>query len=127
MSWIMIALLIVAAFLILVPLLTYLAARRQIGRPLDDEIPGSGEGDRMIYFYSPKCSPCRRMTPIIDQLSERHTCVYKVDILQDRETALAFNIRATPTTILIKDNRVLEVTLGAKTQTQLETLLRRVA
>ena len=81
----------------------------------------------MIYFYSPKCSPCRRMTPIIDQLSERHTCVYKVDILQDRETALAFNIRATPTTILIKDNRVLEVTLGAKTQTQLETLLRRVA
>jgi thioredoxin-like negative regulator of GroEL len=123
----MIALLVVAAFLILVPLLTYIASRRLIGQTLEHEIPASGEGDRMIYFYSPKCGPCRSMTPIVDQLSAQHDCVFKVDILQHRETALAFNIRATPTTILVKDNRVLDVALGAKTQAQLEALLRRVA
>lgn len=120
MSWLMIVLLALAAFLILMPMLTYLSARRQIGRPVD------GESDRLIYFYSPKCGPCRSMTPIIDQLAERNPQVSKVDVLQEPETARTFNIRATPTTVLVKHNRVLDIALGAKTQTQLETLLQRI-
>lgn len=127
MSWLMIVLLAVAAFLILMPLLTYLSARRQVGQPVDDKAPGGGEGDRLIYFYSPKCGPCRSMTPLIDRLSETSPRVFKVDILQDMETARAFNIRATPTTVLVKDNRVLDIALGAKSQAQLEALLKRVA
>lgn len=125
MNWLTIVLLIATACLILMPLWTYLAARRQIGRPIESQ--GGGEGDRMIYFYSPRCGPCRSMTPIIDRLSEQNPHIYKVDVLQDHETARAFSIRATPTTILVKNNRVLDVSLGAKNQRQLEALLRRVA
>lgn len=127
MSWITVTLLVFAVILILAPLLVHLAARRQIGRPVDSGVPGGGKGDRLIYFFSPKCSACRGMTPIIDQLSEHNPRVFKVDVSQDLETARAFNIRATPTTILVKDNRVLNVVLGGKTRTQLETLLRQVA
>jgi thioredoxin 1 len=127
MTWLTILLLIATALLILMPLRTYLAARRQIGHPIESQAPGGGEGDRMIYFFSPRCGPCRNMTPIIDRLSEQNPQVFKVDVLQDHETARAFSIRATPTTILVKDNRVLAVSLGAKSRRQLETLLRRVA
>ena len=127
MSWLMIVLLAVAAFMILMPLLTYLSARRQIGQPIDDASPGAGKGDRLIYFYSPKCGPCRTMTPIIDQLAEENPRVIKVDVQQDLETAHAFHIRATPTTILVKDDRVLDIALGAKNLNQLEKMLRRVA
>jgi thioredoxin 1 len=127
MSWIMIVLVVIAAFLILMPMLTYLSARRQVGRPVDTASPGGGEGDRLIYFYSPKCGPCRSMTPIIDHLAEQNPRVYKVNIMEDRETAHAFNIRATPTTILVKGDRVLDIALGAKGQAQLERLLQRVS
>jgi hypothetical protein len=51
----MIVLVVIAVLLILVPMLTYLSVRRQVGRPVEPALPGSGEGDRLIYFYSPKC------------------------------------------------------------------------
>ena len=123
----MIVLVVIAAFLILMPLLTYLSARRQVGREEDAEAPGGGRGDRLIYFYSPKCGPCRSMTPIVDRLAEANPRVFKVDVMEDRETAQAFNVRATPTTILVKDGRILDVVLGAKGQAQLERLLEQVA
>ncbi len=126
MSWLTIVLLAATAFLLLVPILTYLSSRRQIGRAVDSDLSGSGTGDRLIYFYSAKCAPCRSMTPIIDQLAEEHPQVNKVDVLSDMETARSFNIRATPTTVLVKDNRILDIALGSKTQTQLEKLLRRL-
>jgi thioredoxin 1 len=122
----MIALVVIAAFLILVPMLTYLSARRQVGHPVEPTLPGSGEGDRLIYFYSPKCGPCRSMTPIIDRLAVANPRVFKVNILEQMETVRAFNIRATPTTVLVKDGRMLDIALGAKGQTQLEAMLRRV-
>jgi len=127
MSWLMILLLVVTAFMILVPMLTYLSARRQLGRPVDSAAKGGGEGDRLIYFYSPTCGPCRSMTPIIDQLARDNPRVFKVNVMEDLETARAFNIRATPTTVLVKDERVLDIVLGAKGQKQLESLLKRVA
>jgi thioredoxin 1 len=127
MSWIMILLLVVAGFLILMPMLTYLSARRQVGREIDGADTHAGQGDRLVYFYSAKCAPCRSMTPIIDQLSEQHPeGVFKVDVQQDLEAARNFNIRATPTTLLIKDNRVLDVALGSKSRAQLERMLKRV-
>ena len=126
MSWLLTALAIVAAFMILMPMLTYLSARRQVGRPIETTTRASGEGDRLIYFYSPKCGPCRSMTPIVDQLSGEHSRVYKVDVQEEMAVARDFNIRATPTTVLVKDDRVLDVALGAKSRKQLENMLRRL-
>ncbi len=127
MSWLMIVLLVVTAFMILMPLLTYLSARRQLGRAVDATLSGGGEGNRLIYFYSPQCGPCRSMTPIVDQLARQNPRVFKVNVIEDPETARAFSIRATPTTVLVKDDRVLDYLLGAKGQRQLEQLLKRVA
>lgn len=126
MSWIMILFLLAAAFLVLMPILTLIAARRMVGKPVEDDGQG-GSGDRMIYFYSPNCGPCRSMTPIVDRLAEKSDRVVKVDIRRDPETARAFHIRATPTTILVKQHKVLNVVLGAKTEKQLQDLLKQVA
>lgn len=127
MSWVMIVLLAVIAFLILMPMLTYLSARRMVGSKIEQDALGGSPGDHMIYFYSPSCGPCRSMTPIIDRLAQESDRVVKVDIQHEPDTARAFNIRATPTTVLVKDNRILDVALGAKTQKQLEALLEKVA
>ena len=126
MSWIMILFLVAVGFLVLMPMLTMIAARRMVGTPVEED-GRSGSGDRMIYFYSPSCSPCRSMTPIVERLAQESDRVVKVDIQRDPETARAFHIRATPTTILVKQQRVLEVALGAKTEQQLQRLLKRVA
>ena len=126
MSWIMILFLMAAAFLVLMPMVTLIAARRRVGKPVDDDGQG-GSGDRMIYFYSPSCGPCRSMTPIVDRLAQQNDQVVKVDVQRDPETARAFHVRATPTTILVKQHKVLDVVLGAKSERQLQDMLRKVA
>jgi thiol-disulfide isomerase/thioredoxin len=126
MSWIMILFLVAVGFLVLMPMLTMIAARRMVGTPVEED-GRSGSGDRMIYFYSPSCGPCRSMTPIVERLAQESDRVVKVDIQRDPETARAFHIRATPTTILVKQQRVLDVALGAKTEKQLQALLKQVA
>ncbi|MEL0583556.1 MAG: thioredoxin family protein [Candidatus Thiodiazotropha sp. (ex. Lucinoma kazani)] len=126
MSWLMIVLLLIASYLILLPLLSYLSAKRLVGRMIESDLTSETSGNRMIYFYSQNCPPCRSMTPIIDHLSENHDTVLKVDVQSDPETARVFNIRATPTTLLMRDNKVTEVCLGAKSQKQLENLLQKI-
>ncbi|MEW7974139.1 MAG: thioredoxin family protein [Candidatus Thiodiazotropha endolucinida] len=123
MSWIMIVLLLVASFLILVPMFSYLSAKRLVGRKIDSNL----NGNRMLYFYSQNCSPCRAMTPIVDRLARQYEGIVKVDVREDPETSRTFNIRATPTLVLMKDNVVTQVALGARTESQMETMLKKLA
>jgi thioredoxin 1 len=117
----MIVLLLVASFIILVPLLSYLSAKRLIGKKIDNDM----STNRLIYFYSQNCSPCRSMTPIIDRLAEKRKDIAKVDVRADPETTRTFNIRATPTLIMLQDSVVTHIVLGAKTESQLESLLNK--
>jgi thioredoxin 1 len=119
----MIVLLLVASFLILVPLFSYLSAKRLLGKKVDSNL----SGNRMLYFYSQNCSPCRTMTPIIDRLAQKYEGIVKVDVREDPETSRTFNIRATPTLVLIKDKVVTNIALGTKTESQLESLLKKLA
>ena len=124
MSWLMIVLLLIASYLILVPLLTYLSAKRLVGK----QLPGVPEDrNQLLYFYSQGCAPCRNMTPVIDQLAETHDEIQKIDVRNDPETARRYKIRATPTVVLVKNGVIDEVALGAKTPAQLETLLKKIA
>ncbi|MES9939436.1 MAG: thioredoxin family protein [Candidatus Thiodiazotropha sp. 6PLUC2] len=125
MSWVMIILLLIASYLILVPLLTYLSAKRQIGQKVATD--GQQAKDQLIYFYSDNCPPCKTMTPVIDELSERHDNISKIDVKRDPEAARAYKVRATPTLILVKDGFIDDILLGAKNASQLETLLSKIS
>jgi thioredoxin-like negative regulator of GroEL len=67
------------------------------------------------------------MTPIIERLADKHEGIVKVDVRADPETSRAFNIRATPTLVIMKDKVVTNISLGRKTESQLESLLRELA
>jgi thioredoxin 1 len=124
MSWVMILLLLIASYLTLVPLLTYLSSKRQIGvRVATDN--GEAE-DRLIYFYSQNCPPCKQMTPIIDELATQHEMIKKVDVSANPDAARQYKIRATPTLILVKDGVIDDILLGAKKTAQIESLLNKI-
>ncbi|MBL3600131.1 MAG: thioredoxin family protein [gamma proteobacterium endosymbiont of Lamellibrachia anaximandri] len=127
MNWPLLVILVLAAFLLLMPLLTHLSARRSVGKNVAASINGTNiPSSRLVYFYSAHCGPCRQMTPIIDEMAKNHETVIKYDARQAPETAAAYGIRATPTTVLVEDNVITEVLLGAKSQRQLEKLLQRI-
>ncbi len=121
MSSVLVVLFVITGFLILVPLFSYLATRRLIGKKLELDSPSGGS--RLYYFYSPSCGPCRSMTPIVDKLIEGHDAISKVDISRNPELATRFGIRATPTTVLVENNVIKAVRLGAQSHQQLQQLL----
>jgi thioredoxin 1 len=104
------------------------ASRAAVGRPvkgLAKSLPGLDAPGRcgLVYFYSEGCPPCRQMTPMIDQLSQDHPLVFKIDVGEDPETARWFGVRATPTTFIICDGRVTRSILGARRREVFEKLL----
>jgi len=121
MSWQIMVIIVVGGLLVLIPLLTYLSSRRMVGKTIKRD--RFGPEAQLLYFYNQNCGPCRQMTPIIEQLASQHDNVHKIDIAQTPEIAREYGIRATPTTILVKDHVIRQVALGAKSQKQLERLL----
>lgn len=59
---------------------------------------------QIIDFYAQWCGQCKKIMPIIDELSKEYN-VLKVDVETDRDMAIKYNINSLPTILFIKDNK----------------------
>lgn len=106
----------------------FIASRRLQGHAapkLDTLLAPSQRGyDRyLVYFFSPRCGPCRRMGPRVDALAARHSNVLKVDVSTDPHLAREFGIMATPTIVLVRGDTIERVLLGETSERRVEALL----
>ena len=62
----------------------------------------------LIDFFAPWCSPCRMLSPIIDEIAEEAKAVKvcKVNIDDEQNLAAKFSVMSVPTLVLIKDNQI---------------------
>lgn len=79
-------------------------------------------GRLLLYFHSPHCGPCRRMTPIIDAAAARHDHVVKIDVSRSADVARQLGVMATPTLVRIAGYRIAEVRVGAVGAEMVESL-----
>lgn len=60
----------------------------------------------LVDFYTNWCNPCKTMSPIIEEtkatLGDKAN-VLKVDVDQNKDVAIKYNIRSVPTIILFKN------------------------
>ena len=79
----------------------------------------------ILFFHSEHCGPCKLMMPDINSMQEKHSYVIAVDISEHMELAKKLNVRATPTTLLIKQGQVKKILLGRQSRKHLNTLLEK--
>jgi len=79
----------------------------------------------IVYFFSPSCRACTMQTPIIKSLQKKYKNIFDIDISKDLQTARIFGVKATPTTVAIKNGIIEDVFIGVKQQDVLENYLRR--
>lgn len=93
--------------------------------PLDPRIDAclQERGRVLLYFHSPNCGPCRKMTPLVDAAAARHGNVFKLDVSQSLDIARKLGVMATPTTVLIAGSHITRIDLGPLSEKDLETRL----
>ena len=69
----------------------------------------------LIDFYADWCGPCKMMSPIIDQIAEEKAeqiKVGKVNVDENQELAMEYDVMSIPTIIIINNGEVEKTFIG---------------
>ena len=70
----------------------------------------------MVDLWAVWCGPCKMIHPILDELSEEYegkALMVKLDVDNNRATAMKYGIRNIPTVLFIKNGEVVDKQVGA--------------
>ncbi|BCW94179.1 MAG: thioredoxin [Acidobacteriota bacterium] len=95
----------------------------------DEKILNGGK-PAMVDFWAVWCGPCRIIAPHVEALAQEYAgkaIVAKLDVDQNRQTAIRFGIQSIPTLLFFKDGKLVDRVVGAVDkkvlQSKLEALL----
>jgi len=85
------------------------------------------EGLVLIDFFADWCMPCKMMSPVVDELSEKfkgRAKVGKVNIEENQALAQKFGVSTIPNFVLFKDGEVVDNFVGGMSAEELEGKLK---
>jgi thioredoxin 1 len=80
----------------------------------------------LVDFWAEWCGPCKMLTPIIDELSEKYdgkAKVAKVDVDTNQQIAMQFGIRSIPTIMVFDKGQVVDTMIGVRPKADYEASL----
>lgn len=75
------------------------------------------QGVVLVDFWASWCGPCRKIAPILDEISELLSAtIAKVNVDEADELSRKYNIRSIPTIIIFKNGKIVETLVGLNTK-----------
>ncbi len=78
----------------------------------------------LLEFSSDSCPPCRAMQPIVSELIARGVPVRQVDVQAEPQIAKRYEIRSTPTYLVMQEGREVARLVGAQSAAKLYSALK---
>lgn len=70
----------------------------------------------VVDFWAEWCGPCKMIAPILEELAEENSDTFKVgkvNVDDNRQTAMKYSVRSIPTLLVFKDGEIAEQIVGA--------------
>ena len=80
----------------------------------------------LIDFWASWCAPCRMLSPVIDEIAEEkgeEVKVCKINVDEEPSLAQKYNVMSIPTLIVIKNGKVINVSVGVKSKQSIEKMI----
>lgn len=69
----------------------------------------------LVDFWAEWCGPCKKVSPILDEISEEHgILVGKLNIDENPVKPSEYSVSSIPTMVLFEDGVVIKTIIGAK-------------
>lgn len=79
----------------------------------------------LLDFWAPWCMPCRMVGPVLEEISKERQDIKvgKINVDEEPELASQFQIMSIPTLLVIKDGKIKNHSIGAKSKTEILAML----
>lgn len=78
----------------------------------------------VLYFSAAWCGPCKMFKPVVQQVSsELEIGIVYVDVDQQRDMAMKYNVTSVPTVVVENDGNVVYRNSGVMSKPQLSQVL----
>jgi thioredoxin len=70
----------------------------------------------LVDFWAPWCGPCRMVAPVVEEIAQEHADalkVVKLNIDENQQTAMQFNVMSIPTLIVFRGGQPAKTVVGA--------------
>ena len=79
----------------------------------------------LVDFWASWCGPCRMLAPTLDILAAEHPeiTLAKVNVDEEQELAMQFQVMSIPTLILFKEGKPVSTSIGFRPKEDIEAML----
>ena len=80
----------------------------------------------LVDFFATWCGPCKMIAPVIEELAERYegkVKIRKVNVDEENELAMKYQISSIPTLVLFKEGKVVNTKIGLCSRSEIESMI----
>jgi thioredoxin 1 len=84
----------------------------------------------LVDFWAPWCGPCRRVTPMVEELAQQYAGrvkFVKMDVDQNQELAGGYGVNSIPTLMIFRNGEVVDRFVGIPPKSRLDSALGEAA
>ena len=80
----------------------------------------------VIDFSATWCGPCKMLSPIISEIADEYSNsikVCKVNVDENQDLAMKYNIMSVPTLLFIKNGKIIKSSIGFCSKSELNNII----